>query len=95
MVYLEVGRHALGAKPAFINGEIVTWLDADNMVLLNQQVHAALYSAVGTVGRHHAIDYSICTPTVVGRVMKVRTKCLNDLIQIFDSTHRFSVAREP
>ena len=96
MVDLQVSRDALRAEPAFINRKIVTWLKTNNMILFDQQVHTALDSAIGTMCRDYTINYAVCTPTTVWRVMEMRPVCFNDLIQILYFAHFVStVFREP
>jgi hypothetical protein len=66
------------------------------MVLLNQKIHAALYSAVRTMRRHDFVYDSISTPTVVRRIVQMRSVVLDDLVEIFDFAHEFSeVLLEP
>jgi hypothetical protein len=63
------------------------------MIVFDQQVHSALHCAIRAVSGHDAIDHSIGTPAIVRCVVKVRSKLLDDLIQMFDSAHES--IREP
>lgn len=93
MMDLKVSSHAFRAKPAFIYGKLIARLYADYMIVFDQQVHSALHCAIRAVSGHDAIDHSIGTPAIVRCVVKVRSKLLDDLIQMFDSAHES--IREP
>ena len=89
MMDLEVSSHSLRAQPSFIDGKVVTRLDAYDVIVFDEEVHAALHRAIRTVSRHHAIDHAVGAPATVRSVVQVRTIFLNDLIEMFDSTHEF------
>src|SRR4051812_23901144 len=62
MMYLQVGRHALRAEAAFVDGKIIARLEADDVVVLDQKIHAALHRAVGAMCGHDAVYDAVCAP---------------------------------
>src|SRR6185369_9624502 len=93
MMHLQVSGYTFRTKPSFVNGKVIARLDANHVIVFNEQVHSALDGAIGTVSGHDAIDHAIGAPAAVRRVVKVRAKLLDDLIQMFDFTHES--IREP
>jgi hypothetical protein len=87
MMDLQISRHALRTKPAFVNRKIVAWLEANHMVPFDEQVHSALNGAIGTMRRHYTINNTVRTPTAVGRVMKMWPIRFDDLFQVLNFTH--------
>src|SRR5207237_6339173 len=83
MVDLQVSSNSLGAKTALIHWKVVTGLDANDMIVLNQKVHAALHRAVWTMRRHDFVDHSIRAQAIVRRIVKMRAKVITDLIGMF------------
>src|SRR5678816_2785099 len=87
MMDLEVSRYSFRTQAPFVDGKVVTRLHAHNVIVFDQQIHTALHRAIRTVSGHDAIDHAISTPTIMRRVMQMRTIRLDDLFQMFDSTH--------
>src|SRR4030095_3128516 len=91
MVDLEVGGHAFWTQAAFVHWEIVARLETNDVIILNQKIHPALYRAVRTMRRHNLVDHTVGTPTVVRRVMKGRPEGFNDLLGFFALAHILSI----
>lgn len=89
MMDLQVSCDSFRTKPSFINRKVVTRLDTYDVIVFNEQVHAALHCAIWTVGRHDAIDHTIRAPATMRGVVQMRPIFLNDLLEMFDSTHEF------
>src|SRR5438128_7346430 len=87
MMNLQISSDAFGTEAAFVNWKIVSWLDADHMIVFDQEIHPALHGAVRTMGRHNTIDHSIRAPAVIRCIMQMWTVSFDDLIQMFDFTH--------
>jgi hypothetical protein len=79
VVDLQVGRHAFRAEASLVDGEIVTRLEADDVFVLDEQVHAALHGAVGAVRRHDLVYHAVGAPAAVRRVVQVRPELGDDL----------------
>ena len=86
-MYLQVRRDAFRTQPALVDRKVIARFDANDVILLDQQIHPALHSTIWAVRRHNPINHPIGVPAPVGRVVKVGSIRLDDLIQIFDSTH--------
>ena len=84
---LQVSGYALGTQAAFIDRKIVTRFEANDMVVFDQKIHAALNGAVRAVCWHYFVDHSICTPTAVRRVVQMRTVHFDYLFEILDFAH--------
>jgi len=87
VVDLEVCGYAFRTKATFVDWKVVARFDADHVISFDEEIHAALNSAIRAMCRHNAIDHTICAPPIVWCVVKMRPIRLNDLIQMFDSTH--------
>src|SRR6185369_11065161 len=93
MMNLQIGSHTFWTEPAFVNWKVITRLNTNNVISFDKQVHSALHCAIRAVSWHHTIDHAIRAPAAMRRVVKMRTKVLDDLIQMFDFTHQST--REP
>src|SRR5688500_8506117 len=87
MMDLQVGRYSFRTKPSFINGKVVTRLNTHDVIVFDEEVHSALDSAIWAVSGHHTINHAIRAPATMRRVVEMRTVHVDDLIQMFDSTH--------
>src|SRR5215217_2206034 len=87
MMNLQVSRHSLGTQTAFVHREIVARLKPNNMIVFDQQIHAALHGAVRAMGWHNSVYHTIRTPPAVRRVMQVWTVSLDYLFEILYFTH--------
>src|SRR5215218_446137 len=87
MMDLQVSRYSFWAESSFVNREVIAGLKTHHVIVFDKQVHSALNCAIRAVSGHHAIDHSIRAPAIMRCVVKMRTIRLNDLIQMFDSTH--------
>src|SRR6185503_2832552 len=94
MVDLQVSGHTFRTKPSFINGKVVTRLKTHDVIVFDEQVHSALHSAIGAVSGYDPIDHAICAPAIMRGVVEMRTKRVDDLFQVFDSTHFVWVLRQ-
>src|SRR5688500_1962364 len=94
MVDLQVSGYAFWAQAAFVDRKIVAWLETDDVIVLYQQVHAALHSAIRAVGRHHFVDQSICAPASVRRIVQMRTVGFDYLFQILYLAHEINLAAD-
>jgi hypothetical protein len=93
---LEIGSYTFRTKPPLIDGKVIARLNPDHMILLNQEVHAALHGTIRTMGRHDLVNDTIRAPATMRRVMQVWPISLDDLIQMFYSAHEVpDVFREP
>jgi len=54
------------------------------VIVFDEQVHSALNRAIRAVCGHDTIDHAIRAPAIVWRIVKMRSKLLDDLIQVFD-----------
>ena len=70
---------AFRTKTTFVDRKIVTRLEADDVIILNQQIHAALHGAVRAMRRHNLINDAVSLPTLVRRVVQVRSELLDHL----------------
>src|SRR5215213_7824117 len=87
MMDLQVSCYTFRAEPSFINRKVIAGLNTHHMIVLDEQVHSALNSAIWAVSGHHTIDHSIRAPAIMRGVVEMRTIRLNDLLQVFDFTH--------
>src|ERR1041385_4094263 len=87
MMNLEISCYTFRTQPSFINRKVVARLNSDHVIVFNEQVHSALNCAIRAMSGHDAIDHAIRAPAVVRSIVQVRTKLVDDLIQMFDSTH--------
>jgi len=62
-------------------------LEADDVVPLDEQVHAALHGAVRAVRRHDPVNHAIRAPALVRLVVQVRPELLDYLLQVADLSH--------
>ena len=85
---LQVSGYAFGAQTAFIDGKIVSWLEADDMIVFHQKIHAALHRAVRAVCRHDFVYHAVRTPAVVRRIVKMWTEDFNYLFEMLDLAHK-------
>ena len=65
VVNLQVSRDALRAEAALVHRKVVARLEPDDMVLLDQKIHAALHTAVRTVRGHDSVNDPVGAPAVV------------------------------
>src|SRR5688572_20348033 len=87
MMNLQVSRNAFRTQPAFVNRKIIARLNSNHMVVLHQEVHAALDRAVRTMRGHNFVDDSIRTPAIIWRVVEMWSKRVYDSIEMFDFAH--------
>jgi hypothetical protein len=80
VVNLQVGRDALRAEAAFVDGEVVARLEAYDVFALDEQVHAALHGAVRAVRRHDLVNHAVGAPAPVRLVVQVRPELLDYLL---------------
>ena len=59
MMNLQVSRDAFRAEAAFVNGEIVARLKADDVIIFDQQVHSTLHAAVRAVRRDYPVNHDL------------------------------------
>ncbi len=90
MMNLQVSRDAFRTETAFINRKVVARLKANHVILLDEQIHAALHRAVRTVRRHDLVDHSVRAPAAIRRIMKMRTEGFDDLFEMFDFAHELT-----
>src|SRR5205085_8565036 len=88
---LQVGRDALRAQTPLVDGEVVARLEADDVVPLDEQVHAALHRAVGAVCRDDLVYHAVCAPAPVRLVVQVRPELFDYLLKVSDFTHKLSL----
>src|SRR6266536_1116399 len=88
MMNLQVGRYTFRTQTAFIHRKIVARLETYDVVVFDQEIHAALHRAVRTVCRHHFVYYAIRAPAAVWRIMQVRSEGFDDPFEIFDFAHK-------
>ena len=69
MVNLQVSGDALGTEPSFVNRKIITWLEADHMILFDQQIDAALHTAVRAMRWYHLVYYAVGQPAFEGCIV--------------------------
>ena len=74
---LQVGRDALRAQTPLVDGEVVTRLEADDVVSLDEQIHPALHGAVGAVGGDDLVYHTVGAPAPVRLVVQVRPELLD------------------
>jgi hypothetical protein len=84
---LQVSGYAFGAQTAFIDGKIVPWLEADDMIVFDKKIHAALHPAVWAVCRHNFVYHTVRTPTAVRRVVQMWTVGFDYLFEMLDFAH--------
>src|SRR5690606_36205650 len=78
---------AFRTKLSLIDGEIVPWLKSNNVVVFDQEIHTALYGAIGTMRRNDLVDLAVAAPAAVRLVMEMRSDLLNDLMEMLDFAH--------
>jgi len=88
MMNLQIGSDSLGTQPPFIYWKIVAWLETNHVIILNQEVHAALHSAVRTMRRHDLVYDAIGSPAIVRRIVQMWAKGFNNLFEIGDLAHK-------
>jgi hypothetical protein len=69
---LEVALDALGAELALVERELVPGLEADDLVVVDLQLDAALLAAEAAVGLDDLVDLQARVPPAGGRLVEVR-----------------------
>src|SRR5437763_15076745 len=99
MMNLQVGRYTLWTQTAFIHRKIVARLESDDVIVVDQEIHAALHGAVRAMRGHDLFNHAIGAPGAIRCVVQMRAEGVDDLFAIFDLAHslllRIMTARDP
>lgn len=87
MMDLKVSGHSFWAEPSFIDWKVVARFHSHHVLVLDEEVHSTLNSAIRAVSGHHAIDHTIRAPAIVRGVVEMGPILVDNLIQKFDFTH--------
>src|SRR5262249_4909776 len=77
---LQVALHALRAQLALVEGELVPGLEADDLVILHQQLDPALLPAEAAVRLHRLVGDDPRVETGTGRPGQVRPEGLGRVV---------------